>query len=147
MEGVPPATPETVPAPAPELTTVASEILLLLHVPPPVPSAKTVVKPTHTEGEPEIANGVWLTVITEVAIHPVGNIYVIVTTPPGVIPPTTPVDEPTVAMDPLLLVHVPPPASLKPIFDPVHTVLAPLIADGKGLTVTGNVAIQPVGNV
>jgi hypothetical protein len=60
---VPAATPLTVPDPEP---TVACAVLLLLQVPPAVPSLKVVVKPTHTLVVPVIAAGTGLTVIAEV---------------------------------------------------------------------------------
>jgi hypothetical protein len=64
------------------------------------------------------------------------------------IPPVTiPVVDPTVATDVLLLLHVPPPASLNEVVIPEHTLSAPSIAVGNGLTVNTAVAIQPVGNV
>jgi hypothetical protein len=66
-------------------------------------------------------------------------------TPP---PVTTPEAEPTVATRLLLLLHVPPPgASVSDIVPPVHTVVAPIIADGNGLTVTTVVVKQPEGKV
>jgi hypothetical protein len=43
----------------------------------------------------------------------------------------------------LLLLHVPPPASLKPIVAPTQTCTTPLIAEGRGLTVIKNVEVQP----
>ena len=62
---------------------------------------------------------------------------------PTLLPVTTPVFNPIVAL-PLLLVHVPPPASLNVIVEPRHTVLAPKIAVGNGLTVTVVVVMHPV---
>jgi hypothetical protein len=111
-----------------------------------MPSAKAVVNPTHTEAVPEIGNGIGLTVITEEMLQVVGSVYMMVAVPTDT-PPTTPEDSPAVATDPLLLNQVPPPASLSPITDPTHTDVTPLIADGNGLTVTGSVAKQPLGNV
>lgn len=54
-------------------------------------------------------------------------------------PLTMPVDEPTVAL-PLLLVQVPPPTSVKVVVAPAHTVVLPVMADGKVFTVTTAVA-------
>jgi len=48
--------------------------LLLLHVPPPVPSDKEVVEPTHTVRVPLMAVGNALTVNTAVIIQPVGKV-------------------------------------------------------------------------
>lgn len=66
---------------------------------------------------------------------------------PPVTPVTIPVDEPTVAIAVLLLAHVPPPASLRVVVLPAHTVATPVIAPGSGLTVTVVIRMQPVGNV
>jgi hypothetical protein len=55
--------------------------------------------------------------------------------------------EPTVAMDVLLLVQVPPPASLKVLVRPTQTLKVPEMAEGAGLTVIAVVARQPVPNV
>ena len=60
---------------------------------------------------------------------------------------TTPVDEPIVAADGLLLVHVPAPAELvSVVVAPAHSAFAPLIVP-IGLTVISCVAVQPVGAV
>ena len=57
------------------------------------------------------------------------------------------VREPIVAL-PLLLAQVPPAeASVNVVVKPKHTVKGPDIAEGKGLTVTTAVMMQPVGNV
>jgi len=60
---------------------------------------------------------------------------------PGVTPVTMPEEDPIVAL-PLLPLHVPPPASVKDIVDPIQTLLGPVIFPGSGLTVTVVVAIQ-----
>ena len=62
---------------------------------------------------------------------------------PAVTPATVPVDEPIVAL-PLLLLQVPPPASVKFVVDPAHTLLAPVIDDGNGFTVITIELMQPV---
>ena len=68
---------------------------------------------------------------------------VIVTTPADT-PVTIPV-APTVAIAPLLLLHVPPVvASLSGSVKPTVTVLPPDIGEGEGFTVTDKVPIQPV---
>jgi hypothetical protein len=54
-----------------------------------------------------------------------------------------PVVEPTVAF-PLLMLHVPPPASDRVVVNPAHTARLPMIAVGSGYTVTIAVMIQPV---
>ena len=48
---------------------------------------------------------------------------------------TTPVDEPTVAILVLLLVQVPPPASVSAVVNPEQTVLVPVIGEEAALTV------------
>ena len=53
MVVVPPATPDTIPV----LPTVAIVVLVLLHVPPVVPSLKDVVAPAHMVAVPLIAPG------------------------------------------------------------------------------------------
>jgi hypothetical protein len=67
---------------------------------------------------------------------------------PGGTPVTIPVPGVTVAALVLLLLHTPPGvASLRLMEEPVHTDVGPVIAAGKGLTVTGEVTKQPVGSV
>lgn len=66
---------------------------------------------------------------------------------PVAIPVTIPKPE-TVATAVLLLLHIPPAvASLRAIVAPAHTVVGPVIADGKGFTVTTVVMLQPVPNI
>ena len=81
-------------------------------------------------------------------MHPVPIVYVIVAVLVivTVSPVTMPVVDPMTAMPVLLLLHVPPPASLKEVVDPEHTDNVPSIAVGKGSTVTTAVTRQPVGN-
>ena len=55
---------------------------------------------------------------------------------PGAMPVTMPDDDPTVAMLLLLVLHVPPPASVSVVVAPWQTVAVPVIAEGRGLTVT-----------
>ena len=59
MVGVPADAPVTTPVAA---LTVASAVLLLLHVPPVTVLPKAVVRPTHTLFTPVIAAGIGLTV-------------------------------------------------------------------------------------
>ena len=66
---------------------------------------------------------------------------------PALIPPTTPLEDPTVPIAVLLLLHVPIPpdavASVKVIVTPVHTDVEPVIAPATGVafTVTTYVAV------
>ena len=67
--------------------------------------------------------------------------------PTAVIPVTAPLEEFTVAMAVLLLLHVPPPTiSLSPVVNPVQTLVTPVIGD-SGFTVTNTELGQPVGPV
>ena len=61
---VPPATPVTVPS---ELPTVAIVGLLVLHVPGPSWSVRTIEEPAHTGTLPDIAGGIARAVIDVVA--------------------------------------------------------------------------------
>ena len=59
---------------------------------------------------------------------------------PALTPVTTPVPAPTVATAVLLLLHEPPPVVLdKIVVAPTHTVSAPVIGAGSGLTTKGTV--------
>jgi len=136
--------PETTPDADP---TAATETLLLLHVPPADVLLSVVVAPTHTTAVPVMEAGRGLTVKPVVVLHPVGSVYVIVTLP-ETRPLTMPLDDPIVATDGLLLVHVPPVLpSVKVTDEPAQTLLKPDIAAGAGLTVTTVSAVQPPDNV
>lgn len=52
---------------------VATAVLLLLHVPPPVASVSVVVLPAHNELRPDMADS-GFTVSTTVAKHPPGTV-------------------------------------------------------------------------
>ena len=71
MTVVPGATPVTIPVAEP---TVATAVLPLNHVPPPVGSNKDVVLPTQTVGIPMMAVGGGVTVTVMVAAQPVLNV-------------------------------------------------------------------------
>ena len=66
---------------------------------------------------------------------------------PNAIGVTIPDKEPTVAAEGLLLVQVPPPASVKAVDVPMHTVDGPVIAAGAEITLTVAVAKQPDSKV
>ena len=53
---------------------VATPVLLLPHVPPPVASESVTDKPIHTVLLPDIASGSGFTVTTAVVLHVVGNV-------------------------------------------------------------------------
>ena len=69
--GLPAATPVTMPLPVP---TVAKPVLLLLHVPPVVPSLSVVVWLTQTDMVPVMPAGSGLTVSADVIKQPVGKV-------------------------------------------------------------------------
>ena len=112
MLGKPCAMPLT--SPEVELT-VASAVLLLLHVPPPVTSVIVAVEDTHTLLAPPGVAGKPFTVTVILVLQPEGNVYIIVTVPAAT-PCTIPVAEPTVAVVISLLAHVPPPPSVRVVF-------------------------------
>ncbi len=60
---------------------------------------------------------------------------------PAATPVTIPLPEPTVANVVLLLLQVPPPASLKVTVAPAHTTPVPVIPAGRGFTVTTLIAV------
>ena len=131
----------------PVALTVAVVGLLLLQVPPLVASVRVLEEPGHTTVEPLMlpAVGVPVTVIVAVAVavpQLLLTLYVIVAVPVA-IPVTVPVAL-IDAMAALLLLQVPPVvASVRVVFAPVHTVVAPLMvpALGAGLTVITLVAV------
>ena len=131
--------PVAIPVVAP---TVATVRLLLLHVPPKVGSDNIEMRPTHKTDVPDMGAGRGLTNIGNVIVHPVGSVYEINAEPDDT-PVTIPVVASTEAMVAALLLHVPPPASVKSVVEPTQTVDEPEIAGGIGFTVTGNVAIHP----
>src|SRR4051812_5241316 len=122
MVAVPPAsdTPQTAPEDEP---TVAINVLLLLHVPPPG-SVNVVAEPAQAIGVPEIGLGNAFTVTTAVKKHPRGVVYVMmVVVENNPAPPVRrPVADPMDAMDGLLEVHAPPVvASVSNRVSPAHT--------------------------
>ena len=67
---VPADTPVTIPI---ELT-VAVDILLLLHAPPPMLSLNVIIAPVHTMPGPEMADGNGFIVTPFVALQPAGKV-------------------------------------------------------------------------
>jgi len=135
------AIPVTVPAPSTEATVGAP----LLHVPPNAVSVRCVVCPAHTAKLPVIVvSGLTITgITTEQAPTPYDMIVVPEATPVTVA--TVPVDGPTVATVGRLLVHDPPGVrSASDIVLPTQTLSGPTIGDGIGITLTEEVAEQPV---
>jgi hypothetical protein len=120
----------------------ATALLLLLQVPPPA-SVSTVVEPTQRFDGPDIADGSGFTVSTLVTRQPVDNVYEMVVVPADT-PERKPVNKLMVATEVELLIHVPPPASVKEVFPPTQTAGEPDIGAGKGFTITTVVVIHPV---
>jgi hypothetical protein len=122
-------------------------VLLLIHTPPGVMLASVVCDPSHTCSVPVIGAGSGFTVSARTVKHPVPTAYVI-TDVPADIPAATPVVASIVALDVLLLLHVPPGTVLvKVVVLPTHTCATPLIAGGRVTTVTALIALQPVPSV
>jgi hypothetical protein len=143
MTEVPAATPHAVPA---ELPMVATDVLLLLHVPPAVASLRVVQVPAHMVVVPMIAAGNGLTVATIVVVQPPLMVYEIVAVP-AEMPQSVPV-LPMVATDTLLLLQVPPDmASLSVVQRPAQTDGTPLMAAGAGKTISVVVMKHPVPTV
>ena len=134
--------PEVRPLTTPEVLTVATVVLVLLHIPPVVTSVNVVDNPAITVAVPLIvpAAGDELTVTTRMAAA-VPQVFVTVydtVVVPEVMPLTTP-EAFTVATAVFVLLQTPPVvASVNAVEEPAHAVVVPLIvpAPGKALTVT-----------
>ena len=130
MDKLPTETPETIP----EAPTVASSVLLLVHVPPVVVLPSAVFSPMQTVAVPVIAAGKGLTVTAIVLKQPFGPVYVIMELPP-MLPVTVPAAF-TVATLGLLLLHVPPVvASPNEVVAPAHNTEVPVTSAGSVFTV------------
>lgn len=68
------AVPADIPATIPVGPTVATDALLLFHIPPGVALLNAAEAPTHTVGVPVILPGVAITFTVAVATQPVENI-------------------------------------------------------------------------
>jgi hypothetical protein len=135
MTVLPAAIPDNTPVDAP---MVATEVLLLLHVPPGAPLVNELVLPRQADDEPVIEAGVWLTVTTVLAGVPQPFEYDIVAVP-TVAPVMMPVVAPAMATEGLLLVQLPtPPALDSVVVVPVQNTAVPDI-DGSGEPLTTNV--------
>ena len=141
IAGLPPIKPETTPV---EPTDACNE-LLLLQLPPGVPSVRLIVEPTHTEADPPIDAGDVLTVTTAEFVQPVDVCVKVILVVPGVKPLTTPVDAPIVAVPGVPLTQVPAPDdSVKVLVAPVHESNVPPNAAGVGFTVATTELLHPV---
>jgi len=138
-----PDMPLTTPVPA---TTVATEVVLLLHAPSGVVLLRAVVWPTHVVSEPVIGFGNGLTVIFLVLKQPAPAVYVtsqVPTDEPDNIPVVTPIVAYAQVIDQV------PPAGVQFRVDvpDTHTFAPPVIRPGNALMVTIAVFLQPVGKV
>ena len=127
--------------------TVATEVLLLLQVPPPVASESVDVSARKTLVVPVMAAGNELTVTTATAKQPSPKAYVIAADPADTAV-TTPEAEPTVATPVDAELHDPPEVpSLSEAVDPAHRESVPVMGAGTALTVTMVVVKHPPGVV
>ena len=134
--------PAEIPVTTLDALMVATALLLLVHVPPPVTSISVVVKPIHTLAVPVMAPGMGFTVMVFVVLQPVGSKYVITGVDVPDTPVTMPVAEPMVASVVIELLQMPPGVVLlKVVVAAIQTVAGPEIADGSGLIVTACVAV------
>ena len=123
--------------------TVATVVMLLVHVPPATALLNIMVDPEHTAVGPVIAPGTDLTVTVTDVVHPVADEVNCMTVVPGETPVTSPPAGVTVATPEVELVQVPTTALLNCVVDVGQTVNVPTIAAGVGLTVTVVVAVHP----
>jgi hypothetical protein len=139
--------PATTPVTTPEELTVAIDAELLLHVPPLTLLVRDVAEPAQTVSVPAIAAGAAFTVTTFVRMHPENSKYVIVAVPEDT-PVTTPLVSPTVAIESLPLIQLPPVVVfVKVVVAPEHTVAVPPIVPGRASTVTTVVDLHPPDGV
>ena len=119
---------------------VAIAVLLLLHVPPLVASAREVVKPAQTLVVPVMTAGNGFTNILVVEIQPVLSIYVMVAVPTAN-PVITPVLASTEAIPEFEEVHTPPvfPLLVNVVVPPTHIVWLPLKVPAFGACVSVSV--------
>ncbi len=124
---------------------MATLVVLLLHVPPDVPSVRFIVLPWQTTEGPPMAVAAAFTVTDVVTKHPPLTVYVTVVVPevmPNIVPVLTLED--AVATAVLLLVHVPNETrSLSVVLEPAQSEVVPEIEEGAAFTVTIAAAVQP----
>jgi len=126
------------------LTTVATVVVVLDHVPPVVPSVNVIVEPAQNDEDAEILAGNAFTVTMLVTPQPVLSVNDI-TDVPADTPVTNPAPVPTVATVVVPLDHVPPVVpSVSVVVEPAHKGDDADMATGVVLTVTMVVALQPV---
>ena len=119
---------------------------MVLQVPPTVLSVSVVILPAHTCRVPKGVAGIGFTFIRIFVKQPVDNIYSTVTVS-AFRPRSLPVLS-IVAVEMLSESQLPPIVeSPKAMELPTHTVLEPIMAEGKPLNVNAIDAVQPVPKV
>jgi len=131
------------PVTTPPGVTVATTPGDVLNEPGTVASVKVTEVPIHNIDGPVGGAGGAKTDISVHALHPYGDIRMIVSTP-AVTPVTTPLNDPIVATPGKLELHVPGSTSDTTATWPTQTLLGPVIACGVGSTVTTNIEEQPL---
>jgi len=134
------AVPVLMPVTTPEPVTVATGFGAIENV-PEVASLNVVVVPTQRVREPVIGAGKLLTKISIPDLQPAEDVTYIESSPPDT-PVTIPLEEPTVAMDVRVLVHVPPPGTESVMLVPGHNDVTPETGPGNGLIVIIFIAAQ-----
>jgi hypothetical protein len=114
--------------------TVATPVVILVHVPPLAALARLVVAPAHRLSVPVIADAPELTVTTTALPQPTAGVYEMV-----VVPSTKPVTNPDalmVAFTVSLLLHTPPGvADANVVVVPLHTDKDPVMGATAACTV------------
>jgi len=118
------------------------------HVPPMDGFESVITLPAQTLSGPIDAVDGSTTVTVFVLLQPTEPTVYVMVVVPSETPVTTPVEEPIVATDGVLLAHVPVPPAVNVIVPTLHTTSGPVIGLGRLLTVNTAVVKQPVtGNV
>ena len=124
--------------------TVATAMLLLLHVPPVTGCDRLVVAPAQIVAVPVMAAATLLIVTWVLLVQPAPTVYMMLASP-ALTPDTTPVVRFTLALSAASLLHVPPDvALLSVVVCPTHTTAVPVLAPMPEFTVTVAVLAQPV---
>ena len=126
----------------PSVPMVATDVVVLLHMPPPVASVSNVTDPSHKEKLPSMAVGCVFTVTVVVAAQ-LPIVYDIVEVPIFMVLAVTVPPVLIVATVVVTLLHTPPPVASVSVMDALWQIgVLPLIAAGKVVTVTTCVATQ-----
>ena len=126
----------------PSVPMVATDVAVLLHMPPLVASVSNVADPSHNEKVPSIAVG-WVFTVTVVVAAQLPIVYDTVEVPVLILLAVTVPPVLIVATVVVTLLHTPPPVASVSVMDaPWQIGVLPLIAAGKVVTVTTCVATQ-----